>query len=49
MLVPEQIVLDGLKLLSITGHEDIIMIMDVAIDLVWVEIKLVANLQPTYH
>ena len=33
----------------VTGHEDVVMVMDVAIDLVRLEMELAANLQPTYH
>ena len=33
----------------LTGHEDVVMVMDVAIDLVRLEMQLAANLQPTYH
>ena len=32
-----------------TEHEDMIMVMNVAIDLVRLEMELAANLQPTYH
>ena len=32
-----------------TEHEDIIIVMNVAIDLVRLEMELAANLQPTYH
>ena len=32
-----------------TEHEDIIMVMNVAIDLVRLEMELAANIQPTYH
>ena len=32
-----------------TGHEDMIMVMDIAIDLIRLEMELTANLQPTYH
>ena len=33
----------------LTGHEDVVMVMDVAIDLVRLEMELAANLKPTYH
>ena len=32
-----------------TEHEDMIIVMNVAIDLVRLEMELAANLQPTYH
>ena len=32
-----------------TEHEDMIIVMNVAIDLVRLEMELTANLQPTYH
>ena len=33
----------------LTRHEDVVKVMDVAIDLVRLEMELAANLQPTYH
>ena len=33
----------------LTEHTDVILVMDIAIDLVRLEMELTANLQPTYH